>query len=516
MAEQGKVYLIGAGPGDPAYLTLQAQELLTQAEVLIYDALIDPQLLSLVPATCLCLDAGKRGGRPSPAQAEIDQLLVTYCQQGQRVVRLQNGDPGIFGRCTSEIRALQAAGCEFELVPGLSSALAVPLLAGIPLTDPELSQGFAVISAHEPGGLNWAALSCMDTLVVLMGGKHLGEVVQQLLQQGRSPATPVAVIRWGGRRQQQQWRGTLGDILAQTAGESLSPAVVVVGAVAQLQLQSPSRPDLAPAQPLVGKTILVTRSLNQAAVFSDRLRQAGARVIEMPALEIVPPSTWQPLDRAIAQLEQFDWLILTSTNGVEAFMGRLLQQGKDARALAPLKLAVVGRKTATCLQQHGLQPDLIPPDFIADALVDHFPGGADLSQCKILFPRVETGGRETLVAELSARGAEVVEVPAYESRCPAAIAPEVLALIQGRAIDLITFASSKTVEHFCQLLERAAPPRVENPPQPWQTWLEGVCLASIGPQTSRACQRLLGRIDLEAEEYTLEGLTQSILTYYRA
>jgi len=545
MAEaKGKVYLVGAGPGDRAYLTVQAQQLVTQAEVVVYDALVDLSLLELTPANCLCLDVGKRGGQPSPAQETIDQLLVEYCQQGKQVVRLKSGDPFIFGRCLSEIQALQTAGCEFAIVPGLSSALAAPLLAGIPLTDPVLSQCFAVLSAHDPATLDWQTLAQIDTLAILMGTRHLPEIIHQLQQQGRSPQTPIAVIRWGGHSQQQIWRGTLGDIIEKTAGSVLSPAVIVVGEVVQLQLQpaaenlhepsqhqsihewdiqfqyqqammtsspNPDHPTFTkpPDHPLAGKTILVTRAVGQSSAFSEDLQQAGARVIEMPALEIGPPSSWSALDAAIAQLQTFDWLILTSANGVHYFFERLYAQGHDARSLAGVQIAVVGKKTASSLRQQGLKPDLIPPDFVADALVAHFPN-QDLANTKILFPRVETGGRDTLVAELSARGAAVVEVPAYQSGCPAAIAPAALEALQTRSVDVITFASSKTVRNFCHLLEQAA--SASNVPP--EHWLENSAIASIGPQTSETCRTLLGRVDIEASEYTLEGLTQAIIDYY--
>ncbi len=232
MAEQmGKVYLVGAGPGDVAYLTVKAYNLLAVAQVLVYDALVDAELLELVPPNCLNLDVGKRGGKLSTSQVEINNLLVKYCQQGNRVIRLKSGDPFVFGRSTSEIEALQAAGCDFEVVPGISSALAAPLFAGIPLTDPVLSRCFAVFTGHEPEALDWEALSRLETLVILMGGQHLYEILSRLLEQGRSHLTPVAIIHWAGTSQQKIWTGTLSTILEQTSGVSLSPAVIVIGEV---------------------------------------------------------------------------------------------------------------------------------------------------------------------------------------------------------------------------------------------------------------------------------------------
>ncbi|AFY34380.1 uroporphyrinogen-III C-methyltransferase [Calothrix sp. PCC 7507] len=520
---KGRVYLVGAGPGDVAYLTVQAYNLLGQAQVLVYDALVDAQLLQCVPHNCLKLDVGKRGGKPSTTQADINKLLVNYCQQGKQIVRLKSGDPFIFGRCTSEIEALKASGCEFAVVPGISSAFAAPLLAGIPLTDPVLSRCFAVFTAHEPDVLDWEALSRLETLVILMGGQHLAEIIHQLMRQGRSPKTPIAIIRWAGTPSQEIWTAQLGDILEQTAGLSLSPAVIVIGEVvglrkylqpekidlndsptpANLHLQTvTSNLNLFSQPPLAGKTILVTRSVGQSSQFSDRLAASGATIIEMPTLEIGPPSSWEALDRAIANLSDFHWLILTSTNAVDYFFARLTAQGKDSRALAGVKIAVVGEKTAQSLKRHNLLPDFIPPSFVADSLVENFP--EELTNKKLLFPRVESGGREVLVKEFTAKRAEVIEVPAYQSRCPSSIPESAELALRNSAVDIITFASSKTVQFFCQLTNSILSEK---------SFLDAVCIASIGPQTSKTCHDLFGRVDVEAEEYTLDGLTQAIIKW---
>lgn len=533
MKDKGRVYLVGSGPGSIDYLTVRAQQILAQAEVLIYDALVDAALLQLVPDPCLKIDVGKRGGEPSAAQAEINQLLVKHCQQNKQVVRLKSGDPFIFGRCTAEIEALKSADCAFEVIPGLSSALVAPLLAGIPLTDPVLSRCFAVLSAHDPTLLNWEALAQIETLVILMGTKHLPEIVEQLQRQGRSPHTPIAIVRWAGQPQQQTWFGTLADIVQQTARQPLSPAVITIGEVVALHpylqptpipqndLQHSRKAILSPAsnpvfpktpisnpQPLTpnsltGKTVLITRSVGQSSQFAELLQQTGATVLEMPALEIGPPSSWDALDQAIAHLHSFDWLILTSTNGVDYFFERLAAQGKDARSLAGVNIAVVGKKTANSLTQRGLQPDFIPPDFVADSMITHFPEADYLTGKKILFPRVESGGRDVLVKEFTDKGAIVTEVAAYQSRCPEAIAPDALTALEQGKVDIITFASSKTVQCFHQMLGAS------------NSQLNHICIASIGPQTSAACDRLLGRVDIEAEEYTLEGLVQAIVQWAR-
>jgi uroporphyrinogen III methyltransferase/synthase len=612
--QNGKVYLVGSGPGDANYLTVQAQAVLKQAEVLVYDALVDGDLLDLVPDACLKLDVGKRGGQPSTPQPEINRLLVEHCQQGKLVVRLKNGDPFVFGRAEAEIKALRKADCDYEVMPGLSSALVAPLLAGIPVTDPMLSSCFTVLTAHNPDALNWVALARMDTLVILMGGRTLPDIVRRLRGHGRSPDTAIAIIRYAGRPQQQIWEGTLTDILTKTTNQSLSPCVIVIGEVVRLRpyLQgrrqkteggkqesglwhqpsvernrsqgfnvgpqpdeaevsqwesegiqnlppssstapsSPTAPSapVSPSQtiphsplstpqsldptpvmpspdpplPLSHKTILVTRAASQAGQFTRSLEELGATVIEMPTLEIGPPSSWRELDEAIAHLDDFDWLILTSTNGVDFFFDRLkVQQNGDAGFYSNIKIAVVGEKTAQRLERLELQPDFIPPNFVADSLVQHFP--EPLPGLRILFPRVESGGREVLVKEFSSQGAKVREVAAYESRCPATIAPKALEALQNQTIDIITFASSKTVQNFCHLLQEAnledAPPKDRNLKDPhlkggdtsWQSLLKSVCIASIGPQTSKTCETLLDRVDVEAQEYTLDGLVQAILQW---
>lgn len=257
------------------------------------------------------------------------------------------------------------------------------------------------------------------------------------------------------------------------------------------------------SQPLAGKTVLVTRSAQQSETFTKLLQQRGARVIEMPALEIGPPTSWEALDRAITQRHEFDWLILTSANGVAYFFSRLNAQGLDARALAGIKIAVVGKKTAASLQNYGLQSDFMPTNFVADSLVEEFPDA--IAEQTFLFPRVETGGRDLLVQQLRQQGATVVEVPAYQSRCPSQVSPTALAALQQKSVDIVTFASSKTVKHFHQLLHAALGAHSS-----LQELLQDVAIAAIGPQTAQTCRQQLGRCDVEAQEYTLEGLITSI------
>ena len=500
----GKVYLVGSGIGNINYLTLRAYNLLSQAEVLIYDALVDNNLLNLVPDNCLIINVGKRGGQPSTKQNKINYLLINYCSQGKQVVRLKSGNPIIFGRINEEIKALQEANCNYELVPGISSALAAPLLTGIPLTDKENSHCFTVLTGHQPDLLDWETLAKIDTLVILMGTRNLETIVNKLISHERSPDESIAIIQNSGSEQEKVYIGTLKTIIEQVSGLSLSPAIIVIGNVVNLRYMSSSSP-----LPLAQKTILITRAKEQSSQFSLLLQQQGAKTIEMPALEILPPSAWDHLDLAIETISSFDWLILTSANGVNFFFQRLKELGKDIRLLGNIKIAVVGKKTASCLQQYHLTPDFIPPNFIADQLIDHFP--ESLKHQKILFPRVETGGREILVKELQKQEANIIEVPAYQSGCPDKIDAQAWEALQNKQINIITFASSKTVTNFYKLLQKAlnTSSKVDI-----LSLLDNVCLASIGPQTSKTCHELLDRVDLEAKEYTLEGLTKELVQYF--
>jgi len=540
---QGKVFIVGAGIGGAEFLTVRARDLISTAEIIISDALVDRNLLDLASPQCNCIIAGKRGGQESINQIEINQMLVEYCLQGKQVVRLKSGDPWIFSRSLPEISALQAANCEWEVIAGISSAIAAPMLAGIPLTEVEASSCFAVMTGHDLDRLPWDAIAQIPTLVILMGTKNLAGLLAKL-QQRKSGNEKIAIVRWCGRPEQQVWTGTLQDIQSKLPEGSLSPSVIIIGEVVKFHEllshsekkllenyvcqdleSSPIKSTLAERircqrwlskveasvdlekekLPLQGKRILVTRAATQASQFTDLLTRQGFEVIEMPTLSIVPPTSWEMLDQAIASLPDYDWLILTSANAVESFFGRLQQVGQDSRALHSLKVAVVGRKTAEVLANYGITPDLVPDDFIADALVDAFLSCHHvLADKKLLFPRVQSGGREVLVEQLQLHGAIVEAIPAYESGCPEAIDPVALAAIQSQKLDVITFASSKTVHHFCQLLDRVAARET------WQAWIASSKIASIGPQTSKACDDLLGRVDCEAVEYTLDGLAEVI------
>lgn len=502
-AISGNVYLVGAGLGNRETLTVRALQLLHRADVVVSDDLVPPSLLAELPAHCVVLNVGKRGGQPSTPQADIHRHLVEQCRLGKQVVRLQSGDPGVFGRLTEEVAALRDAGCLFEIVPGLSAATAGPLVAGIPLTEKRESRCFAVLTAHDIELLPWPALAELDTLAILMGTRTLPDICDRLLNSGKPADTPVALVRDAGRPSQQVCTGKLGTFASQmaAASQSLSPAVIVVGQVVRWRslLWQPDK------RPLSRKTVLVTRANPQSGSLTQLLEAQGAAVVEMPTLEILPPSDYNPLDTAIAQLDSFDWLILTSGNGVEGFFQRLSGQGKDSRALHGVRIAVVGQKTAEVLQGYGIRPDFVPDEFVADALAASLPLARE--QPRILFPRVQSGGRPTLVVELAARGATVVEVPAYQSDCPRQIDPVALKLLQAQQIDILTFASSKTVRYFHRLLQQAEFDFAA---------LESAQIAAIGPKTAETCSELLGRTDICARDYTMAGLVEAIVEANRS
>ncbi|MBW4699644.1 MAG: uroporphyrinogen-III C-methyltransferase [Aphanocapsa lilacina HA4352-LM1] len=491
----GTVYLVGAGPAGAEYLTVRGRELLEQAEVVLYDDLADPDLLKLAGRAQL-IDVGKRAGRPGADQDEIGRLLVTHCRAGRRVVRLKAGDPLVFGRAAAELGALVAAGCDFEIVPGVSSALAACAFAGIPLTDRALGRHFCVMSGHEIGTLPWQHLAHIDTLVILMGTRQLEAIAEQLMDCGRPAAMPVAVIFWAGRPGQRTVVGTLEDIASRVA-PSGEPAVIVVGPVVRHRECF----GWFERRPLFGRRILVTRAVDQAGGFSAQLEALGATVLEMPALVVTAPTRWEPLDQAIAQVAGYRWLLLTSANGVEAFFARLAHHGLDLRALGGVRVAAVGPKTAQAALAYGLVADFVPGRYVADGLLADFPDITGICGERVLFVRVESGGREAITEQFRRWGALVDEVAGYASGCPDSAEPGCVAALRAGWIDCVTFASAKTVRHFARLLEG----------EDLESLLRKIYISSIGPQTSVACREVLGRVDVEAKVFTLEGLAQAIV-----
>ncbi len=499
--KKGKVYLVGAGPGDPGLITLKGVQALRRAEVVIYDYLANPRLLSFAPPQAEKIYVGKKGGHHTLSQEGINRLLVEKALAGQVVVRLKGGDPFVFGRGGEEIEALLEYDIPFEVVPGVTSALAVPAYAGIPVTHRHYTSTLALVTGHEAEGkkdsaIDWEALSRIGTLIFLMGMKNLPRICENLKRQGRSPETPVAVIQWGTTPRQKVAQGTLSDISERVKAAGLSaPAIILVGEVVKLRERFRWFED----RPLFGKRILVTRTREQASKLSERLEELGAEVLEIPTIKIVPPESFEELDQAIREIEGFDWLIFTSQNAVRYFGERLYAAGKDARALSKAKIAAIGTATAESLKEIGLSADLIPREFRAEGLIEAFLG-EDLKGRRILLPRAAEA-REILPEKLRERGAEVRVVTAYRTILPEESREALIAALE-EGVDVVTFTSSSTARNFFRLLDGR------------EELLRKVTLASIGPITSETLRQLGHAPGIEAREYTIAGLIEAILEHF--
>ena len=498
--KQGKVYLIGAGPGDPGLLTLKGKEYLSQADVVVYDRLADPHILAYSRPEAERIYVGKASSRHTLKQPEINALLVKLASAGKIVARLKGGDSFIFGRGGEEALELQKAGLPFEFVPGITSAIAVPEYAGIPVTHRHVATSFAVITGHEdptkgPSSINWQGLATsVDTLVFLMGVENLQHITGELIAHGRPAATPAALIRWGTHPEQQTLVTTLGQAYAAVQAAQLKPpAIFIVGEVVKL------RQKLAwfEKKPLFGKTVVVTRARAQASQLTQQLTAAGAKVLEVPAIKLVPPASYAPLDQALAKLHTYQWLLFTSANGVEAFFTRLALHHLDAQALAGCQLAVIGSGTAAALKKYGLHPDVMPATYkaedLAAALKPHLQPGTS-----VLLPRAAVA-RSVLPETLQSWGARVTVVPVYQTVQDDAAKAELLTALQDKAIDYITFTSSSTVTNFLKLIDQHT------------ELLTAVQLAVIGPITKHTCEQAGLHVGITAREYTISGLVSALV-----
>jgi uroporphyrinogen III methyltransferase/synthase len=495
---KGKVYLVGAGPGDPGLLTLKGKRCLERAEVVIYDYLANERLLSHAPPDAERIYVGKRGGEHSLPQEEINRLVIERARLGQSVVRLKGGDPFIFGRGGEEAEALVEAQIPFEVVPGVTSAIAVPAYAGIPLTHRDLASTVAFVTGHsvkEISAVNWRALAGIETVVFLMGMSRLAEIVARLLEHGRPPETPVAIIRFGTRPVQETVTGTLGDI-EDKAKEARPPAVIVVGEVVRLRAQ------LAwfEAKPLVGRRIVVTRARDQQGDFAELLEEWGAEVIECPTIAIHPPDAWTPLDEAIDRIDAYGWVIFTSANGVRFFLMRLRERGGDLRRLHGVRVAAIGPATAAALLDAGLRPDLVPGEYRAEAILEAFD--RDLRGVRVLMPRAAEA-REALPAGLRARGARVDVVPAYRTVLVADQAEAARELVRGGGVDAVTFTSSSTVLGFAEMF----------PGEDLSVLLKDVAVACIGPVTAETAGRFGLVPHVIPEAFTIPALADALARY---
>ncbi|PTV92853.1 uroporphyrinogen III methyltransferase/synthase [Halanaerobium saccharolyticum] len=456
---KAKVYLTGAGPGDPALLTLKAKKAIKKADVILYDRLANDRFLEYAEAEAEKIYVGKKAKDHHFTQSEIEALMIKKAKAGKTVCRLKGGDPFIYGRGGEEALKLKAAGIEFEIIPGISSSLAVPLYAGIPLTQRHLASSFAVITGHEAADKEESTIeiekisAAVDTLVILMGVGKLPQIVERVLAAGKSPETPAALVRWGSHSKQQTLTGKLINISDRVeAADFKPPAVIIIGEVVKL------RQDLKwfENKSLFGKNILVTRPRAQAASFVEMIETEAGRAVLAPTIEIKAAQNRQPLQKAVRNLGEYTHLIFTSVNGVKHFREALDQKGLDFRALAGIKVITIGAKTAEELRKQGIKADFMPADYSTAGILNYLKqlqgeGKINLSQASFLLPRADIAP-QLLEEELKALGAEVNNVEAYRTEA-VALEPEVLELIKNSDLDLLTFSSSSTVENFISGLD---------------------------------------------------------------
>ncbi|MGD2036409.1 MAG: uroporphyrinogen-III C-methyltransferase [Desulfobacterales bacterium] len=503
---KAKVYLVGAGPGDPGLITVHGRACIQSADVIIYDYLASPALLKYARKSAELIYVGKKGGDHTLSQDEINALIVQKAKSGGIVCRLKGGDPYIFGRGGEEAEVLFNAGISFEIVPGITSAIAAAAYAGIPLTHRKLASTVAFITGHEDPakeetGINWSSLATgIGTLVFFMGVKNLPNITKNLIDHGKPPDTPVALIRWGTTPRQQTVSGTLGTIVEKARAAALkAPAIIVVGDVVNLR-QSLKWFE---SRPLLGKRIVVTRARQQASDLVKLLSDQGAECLEYPTIKIVPPTDSQPLKKAVESLSAYDWIVFTSVNGVIYFFKQLFAAGKDVRALGRMQTAAIGPATAGQLLEYGLTSDIVPQTYRAESVVEAF-AKVKLKDKKILLPRAKEA-RPILPKELKKMGAAVDEIAAYETLKEAENTVDLVQNLKDNHIDLITFTSSSTVKNFKALL----------PAENFTKLIKGVTIASIGPITSDTAKKLGFDVHITAEDYTIPGLVEAILHYHK-
>jgi len=510
----GRVYLIGAGPGDPGLITVKGREALGEASVVVYDYLANRGLLEYARPDAELIYVGKKGGGPGGAlhemeQDEINALLAEKALAGHVVARLKGGDPFVFGRGGEEALLLAERGVEFEVVPGITAAIAAAAYAGIPVTHRGVSASLMILTGHEdptksegPAGshVDWSKVATgAGTLAVYMGVRNLPHLVESIIAGGRPSITPVAVISWGTCPRQRVVTGTLADIAerVRTAGIQ-PPAITIIGEVVSLR----NRLAWFEKLPLLGKRIVVTRSREQAGSLARELNRLGAEVIEFPTIRIEPlgGDRLRELDCAIGSVARYRWVIFTSVNAVDAFLDRMHALGKDARSLASCSICAIGPATAGALREKCLIADLVPEKFVAEAIVDAFAKAGGIAGARILLPRALVA-RDILPDSLRELGAEVDVVPVYETVPKIDHPQDVRELIARGEFDVVTFTSSSTVRNFAEIVgtERAR-----------EICGRALC-ASIGPITSQTARELGIPIAIEAAEYTIDGLVKAVV-----
>lgn len=501
----GKVYLVGAGPGDPGLLTIKGQQCLAMADVVIYDYLANPLLLGHAPAAAEKIYVGKVRGHHHLPQEETNALLAEKAAAGLQVVRLKGGDPYIFGRGGEEAAYLKERGIPFEVIPGVTAGFAAAAYAGIPLTHRDVTTSLALLTGHERperklSSLDWEKLATgLGTLIFYMGLSNLKLISEQLIRYGRSARTPVAVVQWATLPRQRTLVGTLETIVDDVAREGIEPpAVIIIGDVVNYREELRWYDNL----PLFGKRFLITRPRAQAAAFIQQLQQQGAETICIPTIEIAPPDDLQPLDQAVREVARFDSLIMTSVNGVEAFFERLAANQLDIRSLAGVQLIAVGPKTAEAIEKRGLRPDLIPARYQAEGLVDELLEQGVAGK-RILYPRAKVV-RPVLIEALRAAGAEVVAPVAYQNVRPSGKEDMIRHLLREGELDAICFSSSSTFSHLLEMFGAEL------------KQLQGRAeFFSIGPITSETIRKHGFEVALEPEKSTLDDLVAAMVEYYQ-
>ncbi len=499
----GKVYLVGAGPGDPELISVKGMNCLEKADVIVYDNLLDERLLDLASSDAERIYVGKAAGKHTLPQSEINQLLVNKAKEGKTVVRLKGGDPFVLGRGGEEAEILAQNSLPFEVVPGITSAVAVPAYAGIPVTHRGLASSFAVITGHEDptksgSSINWAKLATgVDTLIFLMGMENLPGIVNRLMEHGRPAQTPVAVIKDGTFPQQKTVTGILEDIVSKVKESRLtSPAIIVVGNVVKLR----EKLRWFDNRPLFGKRILVTRARHQASALSRLLAERGAQPIELPTIDIRTASDSTALDQAISNLKDYHWIIFTSVNGVTAFWQKLHHLKRDSRVLGEIRIGAIGPATAQALEAKGIIPDYMPEVYTTEGIIAGLKDRNIAGQC-FLLPRADIADQE-LVRGISRLGATVHEVTAYQTSPATEAITRARGMITSGKIDVITFTSSSTVSNLVAALG-------EKPPA-----LNGARVACIGPKTAETAARAGLSVDILAREQTMPGLVTAIEEYF--
>jgi uroporphyrinogen III methyltransferase/synthase len=501
--KKGIVYFVGAGPGDRGLITVKGLKILAQAQVILYDNLINIGLLDSCNPTAEKISVGKTGGEPSLTQEEINCIMLQKAQDGKCVVRLKGGDPFLFGRGGEEAQILYQAGIPFQVIPGVPSAIAVPAYAGIPVTDRRYASSVAFITGHEAqskesSSLAWPETAhAADTLVFLMGMRNLSRIVEQLIYHGREPETPAAVIQRGTLGTQKVVVGTLDSICIRVQQHALKPpGILIVGDVVRMRQELRWFEYL----PLFGKRIIITRELQEQNPLSELLEQNGAEIVLLPTIALQPPDSYQSLDEAIAQLQQFQWVIFTSTNGVRFFMDRLLSSGTDIRALSRHLIAAIGSGTARTLSSYYIQADVVPEEFSAEGLVSSFTR-QNITGVKVLIPRAQKG-RDVLEVGLRALNNEVMAVPVYKTVMP----PELQSAESFKMLhpgDCLVFTSSSTVHNFFDSVPASVLPE-----------LRDMVMACIGPITEGALRKRGFNAHIVPERYDFTSLAEAIIRFY--